>query len=179
MLHKKTLISINPATLEKIGEVELTPIHDIDSMVESARNAHFLWKDVKLEDRKKIFRDVKHLLLDRREEMAKLITLEMGRPYVESLVLEVQASIDLIGYYVNNADRFLKDRALPLHHLFFIRRKSRLHFRPLGVMGIITPWNWPLLIPLGFILPALLAGNGVVFRWFAARLSKQPIFQNV
>ncbi len=164
MLHKKTLISINPATLEKIGEVELTPIHDVDSMVESARNAHFLWKDTKFQERKKIFRDVKHLLLDRSEEIAKLITLEMGRPYAESLTLELHAGIDLIGYYVKNADRFLNDRSLPLHHLFFKRRKSRLHFQPLGVMGIITPWNWPLLIPLGFILPALLAGNGVVFK---------------
>jgi acyl-CoA reductase-like NAD-dependent aldehyde dehydrogenase len=88
----------------------------------------------------------------------------MGRPYAESFAVEVEAGIDLIGYYAKRATEFLKERRVPLHHVLFMRRDSRVHFQPLGVMGVICPWNWPLLIPLGTLVPALLAGNSVVFK---------------
>jgi acyl-CoA reductase-like NAD-dependent aldehyde dehydrogenase len=69
-----------------------------------------------------------------------------------------------MGYYTRKAPGFLKDRRVPLHNVFFKRRKSYVHFEPLGVLGVIAPWNWPVLIPLGFIAPGLLAGNAIVFK---------------
>lgn len=158
------MISINPATLETVGEVEETPVGSIDGIVQRAREAFPAWRDRGIDARAKVIREAQQLLLGRSREIAGLITMEMGRPVSESYVLELSGSIDLMGYYAKRAHRFLDDRRVPLHHVLFMRRRSAEYFEPLGVMGIISPWNWPLLIPLGGIVPALLAGNAVVFK---------------
>jgi len=163
-IEKAMITSINPATLEAVGEVEATHPDAIEKIVQGTRNAFPIWRDLGLDKRVEIIKKAQHLLLERSEEFAQLITLEMGRPYVESLVMEIEASIDLIGYYAKRAREFLDARPVPLHNIFFKRRKSYIHFQPLGVFGIIAPWNWPLLIPIGYIVPALLAGNAVVFK---------------
>ena len=158
------LRSINPATLEPVGEVMMTSPSHVEEMVQKASDAFPAWRDKGISERSKIFKHCQQLLLDRTDEFAELITLEMGRPLAESMALELNGSIDLIGYYSKRAFKFLNDRRVPLHHLLFKRRKSTVHFEPLGVLGIISPWNWPLLIPLGGIIPALLSGNAVLFK---------------
>jgi len=161
---KVTITSINPATLEILGEVEITPPEAVEGIVQKAREAFPKWRDAGLKERATRIRNVQQLLLERSEDIARLITQEMGRPLTESLVLEVQASLDVTGYYAKRAHTYLDDRRVPLHHLLFMRRKSTMHHEPLGVLGIISPWNWPLLIPMGGIIPALLSGNAVVFK---------------
>jgi len=163
-LSPDKIMSINPATLEINGEVELTPAEDVNLIVKKARSVFPLWRDTPLSVRSQIIKKVQELLLDRGMEFAELITREMGRPVVESFSLEIAASVDVAGYYADNADKFLKERKVPLHHLLFKRRESIILFEPLGVLGIISSWNWPLLIPLGSIVPAFLAGNCVVFK---------------
>jgi succinate-semialdehyde dehydrogenase/glutarate-semialdehyde dehydrogenase len=158
------LVSMNPATLEPVGEVPVTPAKQVSEMVQNGRNAFPGWRDMGLSKRAEILKRSQQLLLERSEEFGRLITLEMGRPLTESMTLELNGSIDVIGYYANRGHAFLDDRRVPLHHLLFKRRKSSIHLEPLGVLGIISPWNWPLLIPLGGIIPALLAGNCVVFK---------------
>jgi len=164
LLKKDRLISINPATLEAVGEVKTTPPGNVNRIVERAREGFCIWKGTGLSERAKRLKRAQRLMLDRSEMLAECITMEMGRPFAESLAVEVEASIDLVGYYAERADKFLNDRGVPLHNIFFIRRGSKIQFQPLGVMGIIAPWNWSLLIPLGGIVPALLAGNSVVFK---------------
>jgi succinate-semialdehyde dehydrogenase/glutarate-semialdehyde dehydrogenase len=163
-IKKDTIFSINPATLETVGEVKITTPESVETAVRTAWSGFPGWRDLGLFKRAEVIKSAQQLFLDRKEEVARLITLEMGRPFCESLVLEVQSSIDLMGYYARRAKKLLEDRRVPLHSIFFRRRESILHFEPLGVLGIICPWNWPLLIPLGGIVPALLSGNGVVFK---------------
>lgn len=158
------ITSINPATLEIVGEVETTPPEMVENIVQGVWEAFPAWRDLDLDERARILKRAQQFLLERSEEFARLITMEMGRPVTESMVLELGSSIDVIGYYAKRAHRFLDDRRVPLHHLLFKRRESTIHFEPLGVLGVISPWNWPLLIPLGGIVPALLSGNGVVFK---------------
>ncbi len=163
--RKESIVrSINPATLETLGEVEATAPDKVEGFVERAREGFPAWRDLGFEKRSEVIQKAQRFLLERSEEYARWITLEMGRSYVESLVLELEASVDLMGYYAKRARKFLGGRRLPVHNIFFKRRESTVHFQPLGVMGIISPWNWPLLIPLGFLVPALLAGNAVVFK---------------
>lgn len=163
-MNNKELGSINPATLEEVGVVNITPPAQVEEMVRKAQSACPAWRDTGLKQRALILKQVQQQLLNHSEEFARLITLEMGRSINESLGLEVMSCIDIMGYYVKNAIKFLGDRRVPLHHLLFKRRKSLLHFEPLGVLGIITPWNWPLLIPMGSIVPALMSGNAVIFK---------------
>jgi len=139
---RDTLISINPATLEPVGEVELTPPQQVEAIVQKARNAFPAWRDLGLEKRSEIIKNAQQLLIERCDEIGEMITLEMGRPFVESVVLEVEAVVDMMGYYYRNARKYLSDRNLPLHNILLKRRKSHIHFQPLGVMGIISPWNW-------------------------------------
>jgi succinate-semialdehyde dehydrogenase/glutarate-semialdehyde dehydrogenase len=161
---KQVISSINPATLQTLGEVKITHPEEVESIVQSARKAFPAWYASSLENRARIIKRTQQLLLERSEEFAGTITQEMGRPIAESLVLELGGCIDTLGYYANRAHRFLDERKISLHHLLFKRRKSSIRFEPLGVLGIISPWNWPLLIPVGSIVPALLAGNAVVFK---------------
>ncbi|MBN2103274.1 aldehyde dehydrogenase family protein [bacterium] len=164
-LPKKNILeSFNPATLESLGQVEITLPECVEETVRQAREGFYIWRSYRLSERAKILKRAQQNLLEQAESMAQLITREMGRPYAESLAVEVEAGVDLIGYYAERADKFLKERPVPLHHIFFFRRGSILHFQPLGVLGIISPWNWPLLIPLGGIVPALLSGNSIVFK---------------
>lgn len=163
-MNSKELCSINPATSKEVGKVALTPPTQVKKIVKHAWTAFPDWRDRGLEKRATILKKVQQQLLCHSDEFADLITREMGKPIQESLGLEVHSCIDVIGYYVKNADKFLGDQRVPLHQLLFKRRGSRLHFEPLGVLGIISPWNWPLLIPLNSIVPALLAGNVVVFK---------------
>ena len=162
--EKSVLVSTNPATLEAVGEVTQASPESVEDAVRQSREAFSAWCSLGLSVRSKILKRAQQLLLDRNEEIARWITLEMGRPFVESMVMELEASVDLIGYYADRSGRLLADRRLPLHSAFFLRRKSMVCPRPLGPIGVIAPWNWPLLIPLGCIIPALLAGNTVVFK---------------
>ena len=163
-MNNKYLSSLNPATLEEVGKVEATSSSQVNEIVKKAWSAFPKWRDMGLTKRTAILKKIQQQLLSRSEEFARLITIEMGKPIHESLGLEVHSCIDIIGYYVKNADTFLGERRVPLHHLLFIRRGSWLHCEPLGVLGVISPWNWPLLIPLNSIVPALLSGNAVVFK---------------
>jgi len=159
-----TIISINPANLGPVGEVKATPPAEVADRVERAGRAFLSWRQTPLKTRIAIIKGAQQRLLDQAEPVAELITREMGRPFTEALALEIEAGLDLLGYYANHGEKFLADRHLKLHNLFFKRRQSMLHLEPLGVLGIISPWNWPLLIPLGGIVPALLSGNAVVFK---------------
>ncbi|MBN1893968.1 aldehyde dehydrogenase family protein, partial [bacterium] len=156
--------SVNPATLEPVHRVRATAPAEVEGHVLEARRGYLKWRSIPLKKRASVLRKAQALMLERSEDLARTITLEMGRPFTESLVLELESSLDLTGYYAKHALRFLRGRRVPLHNVFFIMRDSRIHFEPLGVMGVITPWNWPLLIPAGCIVPALLAGNAVVFK---------------
>jgi len=156
--------SINPATLETVGQTEQTPPEKIEEIVLNAHKAFLRWRGSGLDKRSQIIKEAQQLLLAHKENISRLITLEMGRPINESLALEVSGAIDIMGYYAKRANKFLDDRKIPLHHMLFKRRKSYMYFEPLGVLGIISPWNWPLLIPIGIIVPALLSGNTVIFK---------------
>jgi acyl-CoA reductase-like NAD-dependent aldehyde dehydrogenase len=158
------LVSFNPATLEPVGKVPVSSPEDVHACVARAGKAFPAWRDLGTPARSRVLHRAQQILIERGEAMGRLITLEMGRPFVESMTTEVEASVDLLGYYAGKSKRFMRPRRIPLHNAFFLRRKSVVVPQPLGVLGVIAPWNWPLLIPLGCIIPALAAGNTVVFK---------------
>ena len=161
---RRIIHSVDPATLDVIDEVETTPPADVEKIVEQATGGFPAWRDLGLDRRIIILKKAQHLLLDRGADFARMITLEMGRPLAESMSLELEAAIDLMGYYLRRAQDFLGDRRVSVHNLLLKRRQNHFHHQPLGVLGVISPWNWPLLIPMGCIFPALLAGNCVIHK---------------
>lgn len=156
--------SINPATLEPVGEVCLASSKECREAVQAAKSAFYIWKDVDLEEKKKIFQRAKKILLRRSNETARLITNEKGSPLVESLSVEILGALDALDYYRQNMHKPLKTKKMKHHVVLFFHKKSSFHFQPLGVTLIISPWNFPFLIPFYDVLSSLAAGNTVILR---------------
>jgi len=154
----------NPATLEPLGEACLASSEDCREAILSARRAFNPWKDLSLAEKKKIFQKAKKILLQRSSEAARLITLEKGSPLPESLSVEILGCLEALDYYAHNLEKLSRPKKVTPHVSLFSYKKSSYQFHPLGVSLIISPWNFPFLIPFLDILSALAAGNTVVFR---------------
>ena len=150
----------NPAdTRDLIGLFPKGDAADVNRAVESAKKGFALWKAVPAPARGDILRRVGDILVRRKDEVADLMTREMGKPLAETKG-DVQEGIDT-AYYAATEGRRLFGHTVPSE----LRDKWAMSFRrPIGVAGIITPFNFPLAIPTWKIFPALLCGNSVVFK---------------
>jgi len=158
------LVSKCPATLEALGEVSLASSAHCAQAVEAAGAAFPAWRELAVAEKKRIFKAAGRALLDRREEAARLITLEKGSPYPESLAVEVLGSLAVLDHYARNLDRLSRTKSLRLSVPLFAHKRSSYHFQPLGTTLVISPWNFPFLIPFSDVVSALSAGNTVVLR---------------
>ncbi len=156
--------SINPATLESLGEFSLASSVDCQKAVLAATEAFPTWSNLSLKDKKTIFMKAKAILLKRGEEAAALISREKGSPLTESMMSEVQGSLEVLDYYGKNIKTMLKPRKADHHVTYFSHKKSEYVFHPLGPTLIISPWNYPFIIPVAEVLSTLSAGNTVIFR---------------
>lgn len=156
----KTFKSINPANKDEVlGEFPLSGKEDVELAVSSAKKAQKDWKRIPAPERGKILFNIAKLMEKEKTKLAETITKEMGKTFNESLG-EVQISIDMV-YYSAGEGRRLIGETVPSEK----KDKYIIYFRePVGVAGIITPWNFPLLLPVRKIMPALIAGNTVVFK---------------
>jgi len=156
------LESINPATGEIIARVMVADKAAVCAAVKRAEAAQLQWHQQPLRERIRVLRRARNVMLDDMDSLAALITQEQGRPATEALLTELAPAADLITYYTARAGRMLADEHLSLH--FFPHRRSTIHYHPIGVIGIIAPWNFPFVQPLSEIVCALLAGNAVIFK---------------
>lgn len=154
----------NPATLEPIGEVFLASSDDCRRAVEAAKRAFPLWREVPPEQKKKIFLRAKSILVRRAMEVARLITVGKGTPVVESLAVEVFTIMEALDHYGHNQKRSLAPRKVSAHTPFFAHKNNRYLFQPLGPSLVISPWNFPFLIPFLDVISDLTIGNTVVLR---------------
>jgi len=150
----------NPAdTDDLIGLFPRSGAEDVDRAVASARRGFERWRRVPAPARGDVLRRVGDLLTERKEEIANLMTREMGKPLAETRG-DVQEGIDT-AYYAASEGRRLFGHTVPSE----LRSKWAMSFRrPIGVAGIITPFNFPMAIPTWKSFPALLCGNAVVFK---------------
>ena len=156
----KTFENRNPANWDEVvGLFPLSDIADVEAAVKAAREAFDSWRLVPAPKRGDILRKVGDLMTERKEELAKLMTREMGKVLLETLG-DVQEGIDT-AYYAAAEGRRLFGHTVPSE----LPSKFNMAMRmPIGVAGIITPWNFPMAIPTWKIFPALVCGNTVVFK---------------
>ncbi len=152
--------NVNPAdTTDIIGRFPLSARADVDKAVTSAQRGFERWRKTPAPARGDVIRRAGDILVRRKEEIAELMTREMGKPLTETRG-DVQEGIDT-AYYAATEGRRLFGHTVPSE----LRDKWAMSFRrPIGVAGIITPFNFPLAIPTWKIFPALLCGNSVVFK---------------
>ncbi|MBI1745391.1 MAG: aldehyde dehydrogenase family protein [Acidobacteria bacterium] len=158
-----TIEVVNPATLEKICEVPIQTSADVQAAYQRSRRAFQDWSQGNFEARAALMWRLRDYLLDHRDEVAEVICSETGKPKSEALLLEVTYICFAIDFYAKHAKRFLRDRGAPLHWLLR-HKKVFTAYHPVGAVGFICPWNFPLTLTLGETIPALMAGNTVIIK---------------
>src|SRR3954470_19983220 len=150
----------NPANLgDTIGRFPLSGSADVERAVESAQRGFEVWRATPAPARGDVLRRVGDLMVKRKDEIADLMTREMGKPLTETRG-DVQEGIDT-AYYAATEGRRLFGHTVPSE----MRNKWAMSFRrPIGVCGIITPFNFPMAIPTWKMFPALLCGNACIFK---------------
>ncbi len=162
-LHRDEKTEVfNPATLEKIGEVKVFNKEDVKGAVQAAREAFLGWSALSFKDRASYLYRVRDLILDNREKIIDTICSETGKVRSDALVETLYVS-DIIGFYGKRAKKFLRDEKRSTH-LIMKTKRVYVSYTPKGVIGIIAPWNFPLMLTLGEAIPALMAGNAVVIK---------------
>jgi succinate-semialdehyde dehydrogenase/glutarate-semialdehyde dehydrogenase len=158
------IVSENPATLEPVGEVSVASRELCHEAIRAAKDAFPVWRWLDPREKRAILRRAETILARRASEAARLISLEKGSPYPESLSVEVFGALQSLDYYGKNQGRLLQSHRAGHHAPLFFNKSGAFHFHPLGPTLIISPWNFPFLIPVCDILSALTGGNTVVLR---------------
>jgi acyl-CoA reductase-like NAD-dependent aldehyde dehydrogenase len=161
---RQKTICINPGTGEKIAEYDVNTVDDVRKAVQKARAAQVLWAAMPVKKRVKHMKKIRDHIIRNIDEISEIIARDNGKTRADALIAEVVPSTMAISFYCRKAASFLRDRKLPLGNIAFINKRSRIARVPFGVVGIISPWNYPFAIPFSEIIMALLAGNAVVFK---------------
>lgn len=156
------LISRSPATMEELGRFKVASQAEVESAVARARAAQPAWGLTPIRDRARCILKVRDALFDRQDEIMRIISDETGKPPFEALATELFPVIELMTYYSTQADRVLREQRFNL--AVFRNKRSSITYEPLGVVAVISPWNFPFSIPTGAVVMALITGNAVVLK---------------
>src|SRR6266567_6022285 len=160
----RKLVSTNPATGEVLREFECASAAEVREAVARARCAQPEWQGKAIRDRVTIVQNFQHLLNERKQQVARTITSEAGKPIVEALLTEILIVLDACRFLLQESHSFLREQIVPHGSLATKAKSGRLIREPYGVIGIISPWNYPFSIPATETLAALATGNAVVLK---------------
>lgn len=150
---------INPHDQSVVGELKTSSKEEVRQTVIRAKKAFESWKNTSVEERVAYIKKFRALVAKNKKRIAKLTTLEMGKPLQQSLD-DVNWELEFIDYYIKNGPKFLADET--------VLKKGKESFRvthePYGVCACIAPWNFPLSMANSGVTPALIAGNTVILK---------------
>src|ERR1700689_972116 len=156
--------SVNPATGAVLREFECASESQVQAAVARASAAQVAWAEIGARRRIAVLREFQRRLHERKSEIAAAITQGAGKPVGEALPREVLVVLDAARFLIDHAYRLLDDEPVPHGNLATKLKRGRLVREPHGVVGIISPWNYPFSIPATDTLSALVAGNAVVLK---------------
>ncbi|HEX2126829.1 MAG TPA: aldehyde dehydrogenase family protein, partial [Thermoleophilaceae bacterium] len=157
------LESFGPLDGVRLGAVPATAPDQVQSVVEDVASVQPFWAQLPLTDRARYMRRAGQAIIDQLDDLAELLTCEQGKPRNESYVMELVPTIDALRWLAEAGPGILEDERIPLP-IFTKQKRARFTYEPLGVVGVIAPWNYPWSIPFGEVAVALMAGNGVVLK---------------
>ena len=152
------LTTINPATEEKLKTYNANNVSDIPKYINNAKKAFSYFSGLSVKERCNYLKKISSLLLKRKQEYSRLISLEMGKPIRESIA-EIEKCSWVCDYYAENGEKFLQDEIIKTEY-----KKSYIKFQPLGVIACIMPWNFPFWQVFRFAIPSLTIGNTIILR---------------
>ena len=160
----KEIVSYDPATAEEIGRVPLCTAEEVAEAVSAARRVQSAWAELSYKERGRVVMRARSIVLEELEEIALLISRETGKPVAEAISMELAPTLDLMQFFARRTRRLLRPEKIGIGQYGLMGRSSRIVYHPLGVVGIISPWNFPWAIPLGEVVMALMAGNAIVLK---------------
>jgi succinate-semialdehyde dehydrogenase/glutarate-semialdehyde dehydrogenase len=158
------LESFDPATGERLEAVPVTPPGQVDAIVRSVAQVQPFWAQLTLADRGRYLERMAQVVIDEADRIRDLIVREQGKPRNEAVSMEVLPSIDALHWIARDGQQVLADERVPMRQLYLKRKRTTLIYEPLGVVGVISAFNYPWSVPLAQIAQALMAGNGVVLK---------------
>jgi acyl-CoA reductase-like NAD-dependent aldehyde dehydrogenase len=154
--------SIDPATGKILAQFEKTSPAALPQILSRARAAQSGWQALPIEKRCAQLRALRDCMMASRDVLANAVVAESGKPRVEALFADLFVALDTAQYFSKSAAKLLRSERVPHHSSAGKAKSGRLIYEPVGVIGIISSWNYPLAIPLSQIIPAVAAGNAVV-----------------
>src|SRR5438477_870089 len=158
------IICHDPATGEEIGRAPLVMPEEVARAVGRARAAQVAWAARRYSERGRVIMEARKIILKELEEIAFLISMETGKPVAEAISLELTPALDLMQYFARKTANLLSPRRISVGQYWTMGRYSYEIYKPIGVVGIISPWNFPWATPLGEVVMSLMAGNAAVLK---------------
>ncbi|HEX4003199.1 MAG TPA: aldehyde dehydrogenase family protein [Candidatus Acidoferrales bacterium] len=156
--------SIDPATNEIVAQLQSTDSAEIPAIFARARAAQLAWAAQPIGERCATLRRLRDAIFDARDEIAATISRETGKPRVEAIFAEIVLALDTADFVARNAPKWLRPERVPHHNIAVKAKSAWLEYEPLGVVAVISPWNYPFAIPIAQVIPALAAANAVVLK---------------
>ena len=154
----------NPATGEVVAHVPDRSPEEVRAMVARARAAQPGWEAIGFAGRAQVMRRMQKWMLDHIEEVINTIQSETGKTYEDAFAAEVSYGAAAFGFWADESEKYLAPEKIKAGSPMLMGRRMELRFRPLGVIGVIGPWNYPFTNSIGDSIPALMAGNTVVLK---------------
>jgi succinate-semialdehyde dehydrogenase/glutarate-semialdehyde dehydrogenase len=158
------IISINPGTGEELGRIPISSPAEIENAVARARAAQPAWANLSFAERGNVILKARELMLAQVDELGLLISQETGKPVSEAIAMEVVPTLDAMYFLARKASNLLRPQKIDIGQYGLMGRSSKVVYKPIGVVGIISPWNFPLATPAQEVVMALMAGNSVVLK---------------
>lgn len=163
-IHSDKTISYNPSNNKIIGESPLNNAQELIQIISESREAQIEWGKIPVKERSKKILKIKKYLINNMDEISQIISDDNGKVRIDALATEIIPSIVATKYYSKNAPKFLKQKRIPNSSIALMNKRSFIRYEPFGVIGIISPWNYPFSIPYSEVIMALIAGNGVILK---------------
>ena len=160
----RTFKAVNPATGEPFADVYRAGPAEIDAAVASARKAFLSWSKTPVTARQKLLARLLEEVRKSHEDIARLIATEQGKPLGEARAVDVVPAADTLRYLSRHAATILAERPVDYAQILFAHKSGSYRLEPLGVVAIVTPWNFPFGIPFVEVAACLAAGDTVVLK---------------
>jgi acyl-CoA reductase-like NAD-dependent aldehyde dehydrogenase len=154
----------NPATGEVIAHVPDLTAEQVAALARTARAAQPAWEALGYEGRGRILRRAQKWMVDNVDRVIETIVSETGKAYEDALIAEVMYGANALGFWAKKAPSYLADERIRSSSPLLKGKKLVLRYRPIGLVGVIGPWNYPLTNSFGDCVPALAAGNAVILK---------------
>lgn len=173
----KKIPCFDPATGERLGEVPVDGPAEVRAAVRRAREAQRRWRETSFAERRRVLRHMLDHLLDHADELVDAVVRDSGKTRENAMLGEIWPVAEKLRWTLGEGERHLAPERVSSG--LFPHKKALIEFYPLGVVGVIAPWNYPLQNILGPAIPALFAGNGVVVKVSEAVAWSAPRFKRI